>query len=62
MAKIVPIRPFPKDISVWVRHCPKCEPSRVMQIKSIRPALFNGYDLVIYECRQCGAEAFGPIE
>ena len=49
-------KPFPTphrpDISVWVRHCPKCDPLRVMNIKTIRPAMFGGYDLVIYECRQ----------
>jgi hypothetical protein len=33
-----------------------------MNIKTIRPAMFGGYDLVVYECRQCGAEAFGPTE
>jgi len=58
--------PFPiprrAEISVWVRHCLKCDPSRVMNIKTIRPAMFGGYDLVVYECRQCGAEAFGPTE
>jgi hypothetical protein len=25
--------------SVWLRHCPKCKPSRVMNIKTIRPAI-----------------------
>jgi hypothetical protein len=35
---------------VWIRHCPKCDPLRVMSIKTIRPAMFGGYDLVIYEC------------
>ncbi len=55
----LPSRP---DMSVWVRHCAKCDPSRVMNIKTVRPAMFGGYDLVIYECRQCGVEAFGPIE
>ena len=59
--KPVPTKPR-LDISVWLRHCPKCDPSRVMNIKTIRPAMFGGYDAVIYECRRCGAEAFGPLE
>ena len=54
--------PYRPDISVWVRHCPKCDPSRVMNIKTIRPAMFGKYDLVIYECRQCGTEVLGPIK
>ena len=33
-----------------------------MNIKTIQPAMFRRYDLVIYECRKCGAEAFGPME
>jgi hypothetical protein len=47
---------------VWVRHCPKCDPLRVMNIKTIRPAMFGGYDLVIYECRQCREEVVGPMK
>jgi hypothetical protein len=31
-----------------------------MNIKTIRPAMFGRYDLVVYECRQCGAEVFEP--
>jgi RNase P subunit RPR2 len=42
--------------SVWVRQCPKCDPPHVMNIKTIRSAMFGGYDLIIYECRECGAE------
>jgi hypothetical protein len=41
--------PYRPDISVWVRHCPKCDPLRVMNIKTIRPAMFGDYDLVIYK-------------
>jgi hypothetical protein len=33
-----------------------------MNIKTIRRTMFVGYDLVVYECRQCKAEAFGPME
>jgi hypothetical protein len=33
-----------------------------MNIKTIRPAMFGGYDLVVYECRGCRTEAFGPID
>jgi hypothetical protein len=53
---------FRPDISVWVRHCPKCDPLRVMNIKTIRPDMFGGYDLVIYECRQCREEIVGPMK
>jgi hypothetical protein len=33
-----------------------------MNIKTIRPAMFGGYDLVIYEGRQCLEEIVGPMK
>jgi hypothetical protein len=45
-----------RDPSVWVRQCPECDPPRAMNIKTIHPAMFGGHDLIIYECRECGAE------
>ena len=45
-----------ENSSVWVHHCPKCDPSHVMNIKWIRPSMFTDYDLIVYECRQCKDE------
>jgi hypothetical protein len=36
--------------------------ARALDIKTIRPAMFGGYDLVIYECRQCREEVVGPMK
>jgi hypothetical protein len=50
------------NASVWVHHCLKCDPPRAMNIQTIRPAMFGGYDLIVYECRQCGAEKFDAMK
>jgi DNA-directed RNA polymerase subunit RPC12/RpoP len=37
-------------------HCPKCQSSRPMAIKTIKPGGFGGKDQIIYQCIHCEAE------
>jgi hypothetical protein len=37
-------------------HCPKCQSSRPMVVKTIKPGRFGGRDEIIYQCVQCEAE------
>ena len=37
-----PLHHSDPDISVWVRHCPRCDRLRVTNMKTIRPAMFGG--------------------
>ncbi|MBB5052444.1 putative RNA-binding Zn-ribbon protein involved in translation (DUF1610 family) [Afipia massiliensis] len=36
--------------------CPNCEKPTAMSIKSIRPAVFRGHDVIVYKCSSCGTE------
>lgn len=36
--------------------CPDCEKPTAMNIKSIRRAVFQGHDMIVYECSSCGIE------
>jgi hypothetical protein len=38
-------------------HCSECQASRPMAIKAIKPGRRGERDEIIYQCRQCGAEA-----
>jgi hypothetical protein len=38
-------------------HCSECQASRPMAIKTIKPGRRGDRDEIIYQCRQCGAEA-----
>jgi hypothetical protein len=62
MRQIPSLMPTPPEIAVWVRHCLNCDPSRVMNIKTIKPAMFGGYDRVVYECGRCGAEVVDSMK
>jgi Zn ribbon nucleic-acid-binding protein len=48
--------------SLWLQYCPNCDPPRVMTIKTIQPAMWRGYDMVIYECQKCGYEKIYKME
>lgn len=37
-------------------RCPNCEKLHVMNIKTIRPAMFRGQDTIVYRCSSCGTE------
>lgn len=39
-----------------VFYCPNCEKLHVMNIKSIRRAIFRGQDAIVYQCSSCGTE------
>ncbi|WP_425992595.1 hypothetical protein [Afipia sp. DC4300-2b1] len=37
-------------------QCPNCKKPHLMNIKTIRPAMFRGDDLIVYQCSNCGTE------
>jgi hypothetical protein len=52
-------------ISTWfdaLVHCSKCQTSRPMAIKTIKPGTFGSRDEVIYQCTQCEAETSKLVE
>ena len=56
MRKVAASKLADRAQSVWLQHCHSCDPPRVMTIKTIRPAMYRGYDTIIYECQKCGYE------
>lgn len=44
------------DVDSWIKDCPVCKPTRMMDIQSIMPLFLSNASVVTYRCIVCGHE------
>jgi transcription elongation factor Elf1 len=43
-----------KQAASWIFTCPYCDPSKIMNISTILPTMYNGSSIITYHCDKCG--------
>ncbi len=44
------------DVDSWIKDCPTCKPTRMMDIIGIMPMMLTQASVVTYRCIACGHE------
>jgi hypothetical protein len=44
----------PVDVDSWIKDCPTCKPTRMMDIIEIMPLILSNASVVTYRCIACG--------